>query len=123
MTAPLQNHEPLTRSPVFRRLDGARGGAYQLNRFDEIDMLMVAVPYTIHLNISLIMGWNSLRAYATLAAFAAGVWILKSRFPDGLFPIVRSLGLGRPLSILGPDRGLGAKPYPPASQLKEGVRL
>ncbi len=123
MSPPLQDPESLTRSPVFRRLDGARGGAYQLNRFDEIDMLMVAVPYTIHLNLSLIMGWNTLRAYATLAAFLAGVWILKSRFPDGLFPIVRSLGLGRPLSLLSPDRGLGAKPYPPATQLKQGLRI
>jgi len=109
--------EPLSTSVVFRRLEGAQGGAYRLNRFDEVDLLLVAVPYWLHLVLEIALGGQTLRTYGTIVAMCLAVWVLRTQFPDGLLPLVRALGDRRHLSALARDSGLGAVPYPPARQV------
>ncbi len=112
--------EPLDTSVVFRRLENAQGGAYRLNRYDEVDLLIVALPYWLHLMLEIALGGNSLRPLGTAAAMAAAVWALRTRFPDGFLPLVRALGMPRRLSSLARDRGFSAALYRPALPRRSG---
>jgi hypothetical protein len=105
--------EPLQTSVVFRRLENAQGGAYRLNRFDEVDLLLIALPYWVHLMLELVLGGNTIRPLATIVVMAIAVWVLRTRFPDGLLPLIRVLGMPRRLSSLARDRGFSAGGYPP----------
>ena len=121
--AGILHDEPLQRSVVFRHLHGAQGGAWRLNRFDEVDLLLVIIPYWFHQLLELLLGGVVLRAYATLVAMCAAVYVLRTSFPDGLLPLVRHLGMPRRLSSLARDRGLtsGAL-YPPAAGRARSAR-
>lgn len=117
--------EPLQRSVLFTHLDGAQGGAWRLNRFDEIDLLMVVIPYWLHQLAEFLLGGSPARAIATLVAMCVAVYVLRTKFPDGLLPLVRVLGMPRRLSALAADRGCQtASPYPVARALRrqEGRR-
>lgn len=115
----IRKDEPLQRSYVFPHLDGAQGGAWRLNRFDEVDLLLVVVPYWFHQLFELLLDGVMLRAIGTLVAMCAAVYVLRTKFPDGLFPLIRALGMPRQLSSLARDRGLTTlHGYGPARELR-----
>jgi hypothetical protein len=105
--------EPLEESVVFSHLESAQGGAYRLNRFDEVDLLIMVLPYWLHLVLEFAVAGSSARPIGTLLAMAMAVWVVRNRFPDGLVPLVRVIGMPRKLSSLARDNGRAAAPYPP----------
>jgi hypothetical protein len=90
--------EPPVTSVVRRRLEGGLQGASRFSRYDEIDALLVGLPYCLHFIAELLLDGSPARAYGTAAAAAVAVWALRNRFPDGVTPIVRALGMKRHLS-------------------------
>jgi hypothetical protein len=115
----LRKDEALRRSYGFPHLQGAQGGAWRLNRFDEVDLLLVVIPYWFHQLFEVLADGVPLRALGTLIAMCAAVYVLRTKFPDGLLPLVRVIGMPRRLSSLARDRGLQTTVrYPPASDLE-----
>ncbi len=106
---------PLT-SVVRRRLEGGLQGASRFSRYDEIDALLVGLPYCLHFISELLLGGSPVRAYGTAAAATVGVWALRNKFPDGVTPIVRALGMKRRFSSLARD--VLAMPYPPLERAR-----
>jgi hypothetical protein len=109
---PPADEAPAT-SIVRRRLEGGLQGASRFSRYDEIDALLVGLPYSLHFVAELLLGGSPVRAYGTAAAAAVGVWALRNKFPDGVTPIVRALGMKRRFSSLARD--VLATRYPPCA--------
>jgi hypothetical protein len=110
---PPPDEAPAT-SVVRRRLEGGLQGASRFSRYDEIDALLVGLPYCFHFVAELLLNGSPARAYGTAAAAAVGVWALRNKFPDGITPIIRALGMKRRFSSLAPD--VLAASYPPLAR-------
>jgi hypothetical protein len=74
----------------------------------------MVLPYWFHLVLEFAVAGNSARPIGTLVAMAMAVWVVRNRFPDGLVPLVRVIGMPRELSSLARDNGRAAAPYPPS---------
>jgi uncharacterized membrane protein len=98
----------LEQSVVFRQLEA--GGRF--SRFDFLDLVLVLVPHSAHYLIFLCAGWPLGTSYITLLAAAVAIYLFRSRFPEGVGPVLHVLLTPHHLSAMAEDQVL--RPYPAA---------
>lgn len=105
-----RDEAPLSRSPVFRQLNGA-GRFARFGKEDAFLPLMVVAFVALGANL---IGYHPAYAYVAFAASMAASWLVRVRYPNGgLVGLLRFLIEPRHLSAHAQDTG--QRPYPAAT--------